>query len=66
MLLTIGNRSPENLRKCDQVALGCAVMLLREYGHTNEEFIAAHPELWRPIIPAEPFRKFLAGSQVIL
>lgn len=63
MMLTYSNLSADNLRQCDTVALGAAMTLIREFGHTVEEFATKHPELVCPFIPAEPFRAFLASGE---
>lgn len=62
MKLTFANLNPDNLRNCDTVALGCAVTVLKQYGYTTDQFILAHPELWRPEIPAAPFRDYLISG----
>lgn len=62
MFLNHANNTTENLRACTSVALGTACQLLREYGLTPREFWTKHPELWRPEIPAEPFRRFLISG----
>lgn len=63
MMLTHRNLSLDNLRKCETVALGTAMGLIREYGHTWDDFAAKHRELVCPFIPAEPFRAFLASGE---
>ena len=63
MMLTYKNLSVENLRQCETVALGAAMTMVREYGHTFEDFAAKHPELVCPFIPADPFRSFLISGE---
>ena len=64
LFLNHENLSLDNLRHCDEIALGTACKLLREFGHTNRELWTKHPELWCPIVPAEPFRQFLISGGV--
>lgn len=64
MHVTAANLSPATLRAAETVTLGAALVLFRDYGLTKEQFVAAHPELWRPIIPAAPLREFLISAKV--
>lgn len=63
MILDQSNLSAENLRICTGVALGVARQCLAEYGWTWEDFVAAHPELINPIIPADLFRAALISGK---
>lgn len=63
MFMNWENYTLENLRKCETVALGTACKILREYGHTPHAFWTRHPELWCPVIPAEPFRRFVVSGE---
>jgi hypothetical protein len=61
--LNLANLSLANLKACETIAVGAASTLLRAYGHEPRAFWTKHPELWRPEIPAAPFRHFLACGE---